>query len=165
MLNNSYDASGYHFGIATSTRLQELEDVSGGPIVSLQDRAKIMSILETAEFVDFSNIDGLTMGEITSCYTKESNVILFVMWEAIRIRDMDRDTLMENKNVSYRMVFHSNILNRDMPFDEVVESHLLSFFPQYDQDIEKRAKCFLQRYRYGTKEETDKRLEKIIYIK
>ena len=165
MLNNSYDAGGFHFGIATSTRLQELENVSGGPVYNPEDEEKIMDVLETSELVDFSNIDGLTVEEITRCNPQNSNIILFVMWEAIRIQAPERATTLESKNISYKMIFQKDKWNKDRPFDDVVEEHLLTLYPRYSSGLQKRAKGFLQRYRYGSKEETDKALQKIIYIK
>ena len=166
MLNNSYDASGFHFGIATSTRIGELEEItSNGPVYKEPDQEKIIDVIEDSELVDFSNIDGLTVEEITGCNPQNSNIILFVMWEAIRIQAPERATTLESKNIVYKMIFRKDKWNKNRPFDDVVEEHLLTLYPRYGDGLKKRAKCFLQRYRYGTKEETDKALQKIIYIK
>ena len=164
MLKNSYDASGFHFGIAVSPRLQELDTglTSTGPVFNRQDSEKITRILESVEFVDFSNIDGLTLDEITRCYTNKSNIILFVIWESLGIKKEDEYYTNEKTLVNYRTVFHKGEWNKDVPIDELVENHMLVYYPRYDERLQKIAKCFLQRYRYGTKEETDKVLELVI---
>ena len=73
------------------------------------------------------------------------------------------DYLTNNSKNTSISIKHTIIIERDKfkknkRIDEIITDTILTNYSSYDDNLRKYANCFLERYRYGTKEETDKKI-------
>lgn len=154
MLENSYDASGIKFGIVCLPDLREycLEDI----IKLISDSFKN----EEVYIIDFEAIDGLTANEISPTLQSKDEKILICAYSRIEYEDIYGKRKLDSTIYQYYVV--SKAINSDVPIDVVLESMMLGKYSTADDIFRKCARCFLERYRYGTKEKVDEQIQKIM---
>lgn len=155
MLENSYDASGVKFGLVCSPDF---------PNFSLKDLVKSMAQAfkgENAYIIDFEAIDGLTVNEILGGSRLQSkDAIIICAYSHIEYEDVCGKRNAYNAIYNYYIVLE--MIYKDMPIDQAIESIMLNQYSTADDNRRKYARCFLERYRYGTKEKVDEQIQKIM---
>ena len=146
MLDNTYDIPGMKFYLAFSK--------TNGKI----DKANISSKYFKDDFVkiDFENVDGLRIDTIQQgIYLNRLYVI------GISCLDGYKHDGEKNFELSLCMLMwpiDSTYVNGSKTIEEVCEDIIKDKWSSSDADERQAARCFLQRYRYGTKEKTDAKL-------
>lgn len=159
MLENSYDVPGIKFGILLSPDLH-----SNGRILKYSNNARfvceimdeIISSKKTA-IIDFSNLDGLTIGEVAemSRENQAKDCIVFVVYSNMK----------EGEKVIYNYVYDYLFIDVNqklcnIPIDKAIENHYMTTnYSEQDEETKRIINCFLQRYNYGTKEKTDEKIK------
>lgn len=167
MLENSYDAKGIKFAIFMSCKLPKYSKVFAGD--NTDACFEIMQKLVAhfcADFVDFDNFDGLTVGEIQQMgkLLQAQSTIIFVSYTGFETNHIMQNMLsLGNVHIDYIQCTDEN---KNKPIDEVIVEEYLSKYDENNSPKKNRyIKCFLQRYRYGTKERTDEVLKEKVYKK
>ena len=156
MLNNTYDASGYRYGIfaTNSSEVQRIisENSENESAVYWMAIFERMGNSNKLIIIDFEDIDGLTIEELRTFEMVNNDVLFFVMYDRTNINDGIKGHSNEFK---IRNIFccKMNKYPESMPIDDMIVEEL---FKNEKELTNKRTKCFLQRYKCGTKEETDK---------
>ena len=167
MLENSYDLSGIKFAIIMSCNFPKYSKVLAGADMDASFGV-IQKAVEysNADFVDFENFDGLTIGEILKMGKdmQAKSTIVFASYSGFKTNHQLPNMLsLDNLSIEYIQCTDEN---KDRPIDEVIAE---KYFSQYDETKFpkkcRKIKCFLQRYKYGTKERTDEVLKEKVYKK
>ena len=164
MLENSYDVPGIKFGILLSPDLH----THGRTLKNSNNARFVYEIMDeiitspSHAIIDFSNVDGLTIGEVSemSKSNQASNCIVFVVYSNMK----------EGEKVVYNCVYTYLFIDvnqelSNIPIDKVIENHYMTNYSEQDEETKKRINCFLQRYRYKTKERTDEIIKEKVYKK
>ena len=166
MLENSYDASGIKFGMLFSPTLpgsgdEILKENLGGKSETIE---KIC--VDGSNFIEFSNFDGLTPTDaLNICPTLQSDkVLILVVYNSMKLPNCNG-----GEDNYIRVVDWIPIIVNDrtcnVPIDQYIVNHYLRNYSKLGCEGKKQARCFLQRYKYGTKEWTDEILKEKVYKK
>lgn len=163
MLIDSYDAQGIKFGIVKTDDFltnSYYNSVFNGNNNSKKNEV-INELISTnnGTIINFNEFDGLTTEEIRNAMGYSDNTpIIFVIYSSF-----------ETINLSGQKNKYINILDRiiirgvnDSLIDENIEAYMINNYQSFDKKQKKIANCFLQRYRYGTKEKTDEAIKQYI---
>ncbi len=159
MLDNTYDAPGINFGILISTDFQFIEDqvVKKNDLEAIKNQ--IDNILNNKNFyiLDFSKIDGLTIDEILNHNKLQSkNAIIVIAYTEMSYTNIYNQKYIDI-NILSKIIINRNDLNKNTTIDKEVEKTLMN---SYNSNNSRIVNCFLERYRYGSKDKVDKVLEK-----
>ena len=159
MLDNTYDAPGINFGILISTDFQFIEDqvVKKNDLEAIKNQ--IDNILNNNNFyiLDFSKIDGLTIDEILNHNKLQSkNAIIVIAYTEMSYTNIYNQKYIDI-NILSKIIINRNDLNKNTTIDKEVEKTLMN---SYNSNNSRIVNCFLERYRYGSKDKVDKVLEK-----
>jgi len=163
MLNNTYDASSLNFGILVSKDFPNIDD----SIFLINNENNLNAVnnaitMEGTSFLDFKYVDGLTLNQILSCQNINfKSTIIFVAYNTMKLNTVSIEKI---ENNSYNYVLYYIIISTDNNrgnerIDEVIERVMLNNYKNKDNDIKRIMKCFLERHRYGSKEETDAKIK------
>ena len=158
MLENSYDVPGIKFGILLSPDLH-----SNGRILKNSNNARFVHGImdkifssKSMAIIDFSYVDGLTIGEVSEMNkaNQAENCIVFVVYSNMK----------EEGKVRFNYVYDYLFIDVNqklcnIPIDKAIENHYMTNYSEQDEQTKKIVNCFLQRYRYGTKERTDEKIK------
>lgn len=158
MLENSYDVPGIKFGILLSPDLH-----SNGRILKNSNNVRfvceimdeIISSKKTA-IIDFSNLDGLTIGEVAemSRENQAKDCIVFVVYSNMK----EGEKVIYNHIYTYLFIdVNQKLCN--IPIDKAIENHYMTNYSEQDDETKRIINCFLQRYKYETKERTDEKIK------
>ncbi len=160
MLENSYDATGIKFGIVTSKFLKKYSD-------SLKDKNTVASTAinifkqESISLVDYSYVDGLTVDEVLVMGDIQANdSILVCAYSSIYWLNPNTNDNLKSFNILKIYAIRRNKDNHTQLLDRVIEEVMLDNYESVDRIGQRVTECFLQRYRYGSKEEVNKVLSK-----
>ena len=163
MLENTYDASGINFGIIISKDLSKFDDnFIHGNSNEINDAVNRIRNNPSNYIIDFNNIDGLTVDEILDFKQIQMNNTIFVVAYS-KIEYTDRNK-MDNMyyNILYNIIVPRTELNKDKPIDKVVEGIIKKVYSNSTEKDKRYMKCFLERYRFGSKEKTDEKIKEYI---
>ena len=158
MKENSYDAKELRFGIIVSEYLslnrKGLKDIPKDDYNKFIEELFKMKL----EVIDFDNIDGLTIGEIREVASKilPEDMIVFIMYNKVEWNFNNT----KNTNISSKqtIIIRFEDFDDNLKIDDIITGNILNNYESYNYTTKKYAKCFLERYKYGNKEETDKKL-------
>ena len=167
MLENSYDALGYQFGIVAVSEEEIQKEMSENAKNLTMDWVEFVNKLihrKILSIVDFKYVDGLTLKEYRSFNRFNDDILLFVMYDKIfkfnaPMESESGPVAQEHCIRKILPVYLSLFYTENTSIDNIIASELLGAIENQDEQGKKRAKCFLQRYKYGTKERTDEVLE------
>ena len=159
MFKNSYDIPGLHFCLITSPDFYGLKkeelDASGKSINHYLDQIVAKGNLS---LIDFSMIDGLTIGEVRVTIPKVLPDDFFLIASHTKIGPDDNNISI---NIGPKFLIEDEKYGEKTPIDQAVEREIFAFY-NFNDDFSKRMMlCFLQRYQYGTKEKTDAAIQLI----
>ena len=162
MLIDSYDAQGIKFGILVSNEMANYIDVFNKD--NLDKITKAVNIIiekSSTRIIDFSALDGLTCKEVHKAMGFSRNTpIIFVIYNSYETINSFNQKFVNNSILQSAII--RNIADEDKLIDEVVEETILENYKTFDKTAKRQYKCFLQRYRYGTKEKTDEFINQYI---
>ena len=164
MLKDSYDAKGIKFAVVVSTKFPKYSEVLDGT----DSDAMINVVKETvsndfANFIDFDNFDGLTIGEVLKIgsHLQAKSTIVFVSYTGFETTRLLPK--MVNLGDVYIDFIRCTDENRNTPIEEFLAQTYLQNDCEKNEPIKNRnIKCFLQRYIFGTKEITDATINEYI---
>ena len=159
MLDNTYDAPGINFGILISTDFPSIDEqvFKKNDLEAIKNQ--IDKILNNNNYyiLDFSKIDGLTIDEILNHNKLQSKNAIIV----IAYTEMSYTNIYNQKytdiSILGKIIVNRNDLNKNTTIDKEVEKTLMN---SYNSNNSRIVNCFLERYRYGSKDKVDKVLEK-----
>ena len=159
MLDNTYDAPGINFGILISTDFPHMDDQVFKKNDLEATENQIDNILNNKNFyiIDFSKIDGLTIDEILNHNKFQSkNAIIVIAYTEMSYTNRYNE---KHKDISIlsEIIVNRNDLNKNTTIDKEVEKTLMN---SYNSNNNRIVNCFLERYRYGSKDKVDKVLKK-----
>ena len=176
MLENSYDASGIKFGVLVTakyiplrasrmlqydkdSRIIDFKNIDGLTISDLRETVQIIK-RDSRIVLLFYNKSELEKG-----FHSEPNTVVKIRQSRLEPSFIDEVKTHEteksywdgiqNINIKGYVIIPCSENNLNKPIDELVEEILLEEYNDYSPEQKKYANCFLQRYRYGTKERTD----------
>ena len=155
MLENSYDALGIRFGIIISPTLRKESKKIKNNIINSEQLINMLSP-ENTRIIDFDNIDGLTIGQVydASKENQAEKTIVFATYHRLDLGNGQGTTTIQSL-----MLISVKEELCDKPIDEAIEYDYITRYPNASEKEKKQIRCFLQRYRYGTKEKTDEKLK------
>ena len=160
MLDNTYDAPGINFGILISTDFPSIDD----QVFKKNDLEAIEKqfdkILNNKNFyiIDFSKIDGLTIDEILNHNKLQSkNAIIVIAYTEMSYTDIYNQKYTDISILS-GIIVNRNDLNKNTTIDKEVEKIMMNSYNSINNRVVNY--CYLERYRYGSKDEVDKVLKK-----
>ena len=157
MLDNTYDAPGINFGILISTDFPHMDDqvFKKNDLEAIENQIKIFNN-KNCNILDFSKIDGLTIDEILNHHTIQlKNTIIVIAYTEMSYTNIFNEKY-NDINILSKIIVNRNDLNKNTTIDEEVEKIMNS----YNSNNNRIVNCFLERYRYGSKDEVDKVLKK-----
>ena len=168
MLDNTYDATGYNFGVLLTgyeklnnkmkQKIKHIPEyqwgVSFGEIISNSDM----------KIIDFSEIDGLTINDLKAFPIFNNEVLIFIMYDKVELKNRslhhsEEERYIKKTNISEYEIFDLNSYERYTKIDDMIAERLVYKLLEKSNNYQRRAKCFLQRYKYGTKEKTDEKIK------
>ena len=169
MLENSYDASGIKFGILLSKVL------SFKTVIFKKENDEIINntikeILKSNNYsiIDFNEIDGLSLDEILRLDSVQAkNMITFIAYNEVKyeIGNSDVKRLETSRCFKYFAFVKRTNENKNNLIDKEVEKIMLHDYQDSNTESRNVIKCFLQRHRYGTKENTNNAINEYIKSK
>lgn len=160
MRENTYDASAYKFGLLINPENREHTDILLDQCHTVEQMTSVLNnvIMENGEIVDFRHVDGLTIEEVFN-YNSLINrdYIFFIMYDELEIERSHKAAICSIRNTT---VIRKGDYPSDAPIDEVISNILECTYPNEPSFVQKRTRCFLERYKYGTKSKTDEHLQK-----
>lgn len=160
MLNNTYDVSGYRYGILATKNENIQKYISENANNQAMDWIGLIKVMvdnNNLIIVDFDDVDGLTLKEIKDYKMFNNDVLLFVMYDKACTRD-DKQGHTDEFTIRNTLISTIDSYDENTPIDDMIIDGLSKFMDNQNESIIKRYKCFLQRYKYGTKEKTDEKL-------
>lgn len=160
MLNNTYDVSGYRFGILATKNENIQKYISENANNKAMDWIALIKVMVENNdliIVDFDDVDGLTLKEIKDYKMFNNDVLLFVMYDKACTRDYKQGHT-DEFTIRNTLISTIDSYDENTPIDDMIIDGLTKFMDNQNESIIKRYKCFLQRYKYGTKEKTDEKL-------
>jgi len=157
MLDNTYDAPGIKFGILISTDFPHMDDqvFKKNDLEAIENQIKIFNN-KNCNILDFSKIDGLTIDEILNHNRIQlKNTIIVIAYTEMSYTNIFNEKY-NDINILSKIIVNRNDLNKNTTIDEEVEKIMNS----YNSNNNRIFNCFLERYRYGSKDEVDKVLKK-----
>ena len=159
MKENSYDGKELKFGILVSElfslKQRNLEDFSK----DIDYKKYVQELIKTKiQLIDFDDIDGLTIEELEELLPKNlpENLIIFMMYNKVDyFRNNSKNT---SVSLKHTIVIERDKFRKDKRIDEIITDTIFRDYSSYNENLKKYANCFLERYRYGTKEETDQKI-------
>lgn len=159
MKENSYDGKGLKFGILVSELFPLNKKSSEEGLKEDNYLQYIQELLKRKiQLIDFDSIDGLTIEEIEELFQKilPENLIIFMMYN--KVDYFTNNSKNTSISLKHTIVIERDKFRKDKRIDEIIEDTIFKNYSSYDDNLRKYANCFLERYRYGTKEETDKKI-------
>lgn len=160
MLDNTYDAPGIKFGILISTDFPSIDEqvFKKNDLEAIENQIKIFNN-KNCNILDFSKIDGLTIDEILNHNKLQlKNTIIVVAYTEMSYTDIYNKEYIDI-NILSKILINRNDLNKNTTIDKEVEKTMNSYNSNNRND-NRIINCFLERYRYGSKDEVDKVLKK-----
>ena len=158
MLKDTYDVTGFKYGISIDSftgmdcDFAEKCIMEGG---TTYFEELLKNRWNSASMIMYSSIDGLSVSEILDySFSKEQDYIMFFTYDEVECNI--------GNGYDYKLrdayIISRNEQNKDQEISSVIGKYLIEKYEYMGDASKRRAKCFLQRYVYGTKEETDKHL-------
>lgn len=159
MKENSYDGKELKFGILVSElfslKQRNLEDFSK----DIDYKKYVQELIKTKiQLIDFDDIDGLTIEELEELLPKNlpENLIIFMMYN--KVDYFSNNSKNTSVSLKHTIVIERDKFRKDKRIDEIITDTIFRDYSSYNENLKKYANCFLERYRYGTKEETDQKI-------
>ena len=168
MLENTYDATGYNFGILLTTceNLHNKMERIIRHIPEYQWEVSFGELLSNSnmKIIDFSEIDGLTINDLKNFPVFNNSVLIFIMYDEVELKNRslhhsEEERYIKKTNISESEIFDLDSYKKDTQIDDMIVERLLGNINKKSNNYQRRAKCFLQRYKYGTKEKTDEKIK------
>jgi len=159
MLDNTYDASGINFGILMSTDFPSIDEqvFKKNDLEALKNQIDKILNNNNCYILDFSKIDGLTIDEILNHNKLQSkNAIIVIVYTEMSYTNRYNEKY-NDISILGKIIVNRNDLNKNTTIDKEVEKTLMN---SYNSNNSRIVNCFLERYRYGSKDKVDKVLEK-----
>ena len=159
MLDNTYDAPGINFGILISTDFPSMDDqvFKKNDLEAIDNQINIILNNKNFYIIDFSKIDGLTIDEILNHNKLQSkNAIIVIAYTEMSYTNRFNEKYNDISILS-KIIVNRNDLNKNTTIDKEVEKILMN---SYNSNNNRIVNCFLERYRYGSKDKVDKVLKK-----
>ena len=159
MLDNTYDAPGINFGILISTDFPSMDDqvFKKNDLEAIDNQINIILNNKNFYIIDFSKIDGLTIDEILNHNKFQSkNAIIVIAYTEMSYTNRFNEKYNDISILS-KIIVNRNDLNKNTTIDKEVEKILMN---SYNSNNNRIVNCFLERYRYGSKDKVDKVLKK-----
>lgn len=103
--------------------------------------------------IDFSAFDGLTIEEVYKIMGYSYDIpIIFVIYNSFESINSFNQKITYN-GILYKLIIRG-FKDKDNLIDEEVEETIIKNYQSFNKATKKHVNCFLQRYRYGTKEKT-----------
>ena len=150
---DSYDSDAFKYGVIS---FKEKNNV--GLIKKLREKDEsVNKLLSVEQIIDFSQVEGLTLEEISSYPSLIcDNHIFFVMYDQIPMNQRQSNKI--RHIISIDRANH----NGDDPIDEVITEYLEKHYHDLGTSGRNRINAFLERYRYGSHKETKDRIQYLI---
>ena len=158
MLDNTYDAPGINFGILISTDFPSIDEqvFKKNDLEAIENQIKIFNN-KNCNILDFSKIDGLTIDEILKHNRIQlKNTIIVIAYTEMSYTNRFNEKY-NNISILSKIIVNRNDLNKNTTIDKEVEKILMN---SYNSNNSRIVNCFLERYRYGSKDKVDKVLKK-----
>ena len=159
MLDNTYDAPGINFGILISTDFPLIDDqvFKKNDLEAIENQINIICNNKSCYILDFSKIDGLTIDEILNHNKLQSkNTIIVIAYTEMSYTNTYNQKYIDI-NILSKIIINRNDFNKNTTIDKEVEKTLMN---SYNSNNNRIVNCFLERYRYGSKDKVDKVLKK-----
>ena len=160
MLNNTYDVSGYRYGILATKNKNVQKLISENANNEAMDWISLIKVMVENNdliLIDFSDVDGLTLKELKDYKIINNDLLLFVMYDKACVND-NNPSHTDEFIIRHTLISTMDIYDENIPIDDMIIDGLSKCMDNQNESIIKRYKCFLQRYKYGTKEKTDEKL-------
>jgi hypothetical protein len=166
MLENSYDASGIKFGIIMSMQFRNFSnEINTSDEKKKKESIKKLLYGRNYQIIDFKEIDGLTLEEVLNLNDRQlSDTVLFIMYSSIQYETSQNVKLKDISNIEIIPIQKTD-KNKDKQIDEVIINDILKDYDSKDESYKRKVRCFLQRYKYATKEKTDEIIIEKVYKK
>ena len=166
MLNNTYDASGIQFGILLSRNFPYFNDSNFLNDYGINQAALFdVTNMGGISILEFKYVDGLSLNEIINGNNYIfKKTILFVAYNKILFNTASKE-LIENitdNNILYYIIISIDKSNENKRIDEIVEEVMLNNYHKKNEKEQRIMRCFLERYRYGSKEKTDAKIKEYV---
>ena len=162
MLNNTYDALGYRYGILATNKEDIQEIISENANNEKMDWIRLIQTMANNGdliIVDFEDVDGLTLKEFKEYKMFNNDLLLFVMYDKACTRDESQNHK-DEFCIRHTLIQSLDLFSDNMNIDDVITTALLHLYNTQDELTKRRTKCFLERYKYGTKEATNNAISK-----
>ena len=163
MLDDTYEASGYHYGVLASNNEIVNTIISCGcqDIYSPEDFGKFLDNLRrhgTFNIIEFESIDGLTIGDLKKFKCFNDDFLLFCMYDMV---DCYNDSCGRHLSLSENLIFHLNTYSDDTMIDNLIADSLIQSINSGSKgaNFNRRAKCFFLLFKYGTKQKSDDKIK------
>ena len=163
MLNNTYDVSGYRYGILATKNENIQKYISENANNQAMDWIALIKVMIENNhliLVDFGDVDGLTLKELKDYKMINNDLLLFVMYDKACVNDSNPSHTDEFV-VRHTLISTIDSYDENTPIDDMIIDGLSKCMDNQNESMIKRYKCFLQRYKYGTKEKTDEKIMSI----
>ena len=160
MLDNTYDAPGINFGILISTDFPSMDDqvFKKNDIEAIENQIDKICNNKNCNILDFSKIDGLTIDEILNHNRIQlKNTIIVIAYTKMSYTNRFNEKY-NDINILSKIIVNRNDLNKNTTIDKEVEKIMMNSYNSINNRVVNY--CFLERYRYGSKDEVDKVLTK-----
>lgn len=163
MIDKSYDIGANRFGLffCNSDRFNRaVNSIIEGtrPATDLTTLVG-MYVKSGGAIVDFDQVDGLKLKDLQRFDQVNNNCLVFTLYDRVLGLNysMDTTSFVTIKNCT---MFLYGSADLDKSVDEFIANFFVSYFDILPIEEQESAKCFLQRYMYGTKAATDKAIQK-----
>ena len=157
MLENSYIAKGFKYGIVFSPYMEEnREELFNKSYEEQAEMVKSFSLCPGSGIVEFEDADGLSIREVMEMidYKTLASTLVFVMYKGFK---------KESGYLKYVKLFPVFIQcddeNLDTHIDDVIVNYMLDNYSDDKTEYNEMVKCFLQKYKFKTKERTNVKLK------
>ena len=160
MKNNTYDAPGYKYGfmIVPDDDIRKETNLAFGKCKNMEEAINVFGekIMSNALLCDFKQIDGLTFEELFDFPVFNEKILIFCIYD-----QLDVDNHKYNNILGIEFISTDYIDDKKEKVDDYLSSYLEDIYHFRPPRIQDYIKGYLERYKYGSKEEVDKVLRKI----
>lgn len=169
MLEESFDVKANRFGLLLCNNQmynRRAEDIIEGirentltksDINEMICRITSIAMNDGGTIVDFDEVDGLLMKDLKDFDTVNNQFVLLVIYDKLSGFNAHGDERWQLK-IKDSLVFLYTDDDLDTSIDNMIAGYYLNSYEKLSKEQQREARCFLQRYKYGTKEKTDEKL-------
>ena len=169
MLEESFDIKANRFGLLLCNDQmynRKMEDIIEGIRENNLTQSDINKMICTMTsiamndggiIVDFDEVDGLLMKDLKGFDAVNNRFVLFVTYDKVSGFNAHGDERWQLR-IKDSLVFLYADKDLDTSVDDMITEYYLKNYEKFPKEQQRGARCFLQRYKYGTKEKTDEKL-------